>query len=289
MTELLIHPQTSRQIDAFLKRSSHALLIEGVKGSGRGVLAAHITAQLLGRTVAELVNYPYLLRIVSTDKTIPIAMVREMQQFMRLKTTGKGQIRRIVLIEDADGMTIEAQNAFLKLLEEPPTDTVLILTAIPNSALLPTIYSRLQRIRITNPTKDELIDYFKNQGMKSADIARAYYISEGSIGLMSALLQEADDNGVVKHINLAKEIMAEKPFARLVRVDTLAKDKEGLSDLLFSLQRVVHAVLVQASERGDPVRVKRAYVSLRRIIEAESALPRNPNPKLLLTDLFLNI
>lgn len=288
MTDLLIHPKTMRQFDNFLKNPSHALLIEGSPGAGKGMLANDIASKLLGVHSTVLNSYPYLMRLSVNDKSIPIAAIREVQQFMRLKTTGNNSIRRLVIVEGADAMTIEAQNAFLKLFEEPPEDTVLILTSVPNSALLPTIYSRLQRIRVTNPSKEDVINYFENQGLKSTDIARAYYISEGSVGLMTALLNDEDD-GTAKHINLAKELMAERPFNRLIQIDTISKDKELLPDLLFSLQRVVHAVLVQASEKGNIPHVKRTYKALKRIIEAENALSHNPNLKLLLTDLFLNI
>lgn len=286
---LLIHPSTAKQVDSYLINPSHALLIEGIQGTGKGMLALNLAAKLLGKTEAQTAYHPYFMRIATSEKAIPIASVREIQQFMRLKTAGTGAIRRIVIVEDADGMTIEGQNAFLKLLEEPPEDTVIILTAVPNSALLPTIYSRVQRIKVTSPTKAELTSYFKDKGEEESDIARAYYISEGSIGLMTLLLQKDTQDGMIKQINLAKQIMGEKPHDRLVRVDPLSKDKDMIPDLLFALQRVTHAVLVQASERSNTQQIKRAYKSLKRIIDAQNMLAHNPNPKLLLTDLFLNI
>ena len=64
----------------------------------------------------------------------------------RINLTPNESIFKIYIIEDADQMTIQASNAFLKTLEEPPADTIIILTTSRPNSLLPTILSRCQQV-----------------------------------------------------------------------------------------------------------------------------------------------
>ncbi len=87
-------------------------------------------------------------------KIISISQIREMG--MRLASRPNEAAFRMVLILTADLMNIQAQNALLKLLEEPPEKTFFILTASKTSKLLPTIISRCRTIRF-KPLTDTLI------------------------------------------------------------------------------------------------------------------------------------
>ena len=76
---------------------------------------------------------------------------------------------KAVIIEDAHLLTTEAQNALLKVLEEPPAHTILILGSDTKEALLPTILSRCQIIelestatKLTDKQKQDLIDFITN-------------------------------------------------------------------------------------------------------------------------------
>jgi len=72
---------------------------------------------------------------------------------VKLKTAGKNNLRRFVIIEDADLLTDDAQNSLLQLLEEPPIDTMIILLIQNLQEILPTILSRLQIISVKKPSK----------------------------------------------------------------------------------------------------------------------------------------
>lgn len=92
------------------------------------------------------------LNFSTSGLSFGIDKVREIKRHLTFKATGKGEIRGVV-IETADEMTIEAQNAFLKILEEPPEDTIIILCAGSEDDLLPTIRSRCLLITTTaSPT-----------------------------------------------------------------------------------------------------------------------------------------
>src|SRR3990167_2539110 len=110
---LVLHPNTETAIKRYLGKPGHALLIEAADGAGKGALAAYIASCLLGTEVNRLSRQPF---------------------FQIVRTIGSSHsIRRVLVLENAELLTIEAQNAFLKLLEEPPADTVIILTVVNQS------------------------------------------------------------------------------------------------------------------------------------------------------------
>ncbi len=92
-------------------------------------------------------NHPDLLYIQAGEK-LGIAEARKIKEHFSLKPySAKG---RVVVLEDASVMTIEAQNALLKTLEELPAEALLILGASSDANFLPTVLSRCQIIRLAN-------------------------------------------------------------------------------------------------------------------------------------------
>lgn len=73
--------------------------------------------------------------------SIPVQQVRNAASWARLTPSGK---KKVLIIENADRMQDSARNAFLKVLEEPPADTMFILTTARRSAIMPTILSRVR-------------------------------------------------------------------------------------------------------------------------------------------------
>jgi DNA polymerase-3 subunit delta' len=285
--DYVLHPQTRAEVDAYLQSPSHALLLEGPTGSGKAATARYLTAQVLGLLEADLDNYSFYLHIAPVDNVIPIAAIRDMRQFTNLKTIGERAIRRALIIEDAHRMTFEAQNALLKLLEEPPTDTV--FTAASDEVLLPTIYSRAQHISLKPPAKDLVMNHFANQGHTSVAVERAYNLSEGHMGLMHALLAKDSEHPLKASIEEAKQLVSASTFERMAAVERLSKQKDRIPELLYALQRVYRAVLVQASDGGNMTQVKRAHAALKRLSDTSELLKYSPNAKLLLSDLLLNL
>jgi DNA polymerase III delta prime subunit len=86
------------------------------------------------------------------DTRVRIAQVRALQQALRLRPEGEG--RRAGVIADAEWLNQEAQNALLRLLEEPPPRTALVLVAATASGLLATLRSRCQRLLFA-PAREE--------------------------------------------------------------------------------------------------------------------------------------
>jgi DNA polymerase-3 subunit delta' len=147
---------------ASLKRGGslgHAYLIEGPAGSGKRTLARYIAALLLcaegGQTPCGACSgcrkvlqgtHPDLLRLTLEEKAknLKIEQVRDIQAILPYPPI-EGRWK-VVVLEQADLLTIEAQNALLKSLEEPPSFNLFLLLASSRTRLLPTVLSRCQHL-----------------------------------------------------------------------------------------------------------------------------------------------
>lgn len=122
--------------------------------------------------------------------------------------------RKVFLVGDAEALvpqeaSPEAANALLKLLEEPPSDTVIILTASDPEALLPTIRSRLLPVRVTPLPESDVAEFLAEA--RDLDPARAKTIarlSGGAIGRALALAPTGRDSGPLDALrNEAKDLL----------------------------------------------------------------------------------
>ncbi len=135
-------------------RLPHALLVTGSQESGTYTLALRLAKALTGAN-AESVDkllHP-MCRVVkpgSKLRTITIQSVREVEPF--LATRAEEGATKLVLICEADRLSDDSANAFLKTLEEPPPQTLIILVTRMAERLLPTIRSRCIRLDLMEPT-----------------------------------------------------------------------------------------------------------------------------------------
>lgn len=112
---------------------------------------------------------------------IRISSIRQIKREIYL--TGRAGKKKVFLISGCDQMNPQSSNSLLKILEEPPKDSILLLTTSRINSLLPTIIGRCQKIRFDNLTKEEILSYIKNKGAVKKDSEAEFFaeLSDGSI------------------------------------------------------------------------------------------------------------
>jgi DNA polymerase III subunit delta' len=107
------------------------------------------------------------VRPLDDSRQIKIEQVRELTQELAL-TSHQGRYK-VGVLAPADSMNRFSANALLKTLEEPPSQTLLLLVATHPSRLPPTILSRCQRVRVPSPTREEALAWLRAEGGAGAD------------------------------------------------------------------------------------------------------------------------
>lgn len=288
MNDLLLTEATRNASAEFMAHPSHALLIVAPAGSGKATFARAIASALLGADSQKLDNQPYFRHLAPIDrKAIPVESVRDVIHFLSLRvpgSTGEGGKHRVVLIEGAESLTPQAQNALLKTIEEPPEGTVIILAAAHEQALLPTVRSRmrlmvLQPVPINNATA-----YFISHGYGAETVRKALLMSGGLVGLTQALLDADTAHPLFTAATKARELLLQTPFERLMAADTLAKQPELWQDTLAILQRMADIGLQQAKDEQGRRRWQRV---LGAAYEATRLNQSNVQPKLAAMNFML--
>lgn len=284
MTDLILNSVTRQQLADFTSTPSHAVILVGPAGSGKNTLAINLAEAILELKAGSFQDYPYQTIIASEDgKAISIEAVRQLEHFLSLKVPGQSAYDRAIIIDNAQLLTTEAQNALLKTLEEPPQGTLLVLTATSDQALLPTIRSRTQLVSVKRPDLIDINDYFQAKNFDNTAIKQAYAVSGGLIGLMQALLEQTD-HPLMQATERARQLLSQSAYERLLIVDELSKQRTLALDTTFILQQMAHVSL----QKATGATAAKWQAVLNASYQAAEALTANAQPKLALTKLMLS-
>jgi DNA polymerase-3 subunit delta' len=197
-------------------RLHHALLVGGAPGLGKLRLAEALAQSLFctgpdmdgipcgacrSCHLFRVGNHPDLHRIApdpgSKSGEIKVAAVREMADSEALTAQLGGY--KVVIVSPADRMNPNAANSLLKTLEEPSSNTLLVLVSSRPGRLLPTIRSRCQVLQLRRPAEAEALQWLQGQGLRGdplpalrlaggAPLAALALLEEGSMQRRSAAL-----------------------------------------------------------------------------------------------------
>ncbi len=182
-------------------RLPHAVLLEGDSGLGKSTLAHYIAKSIVceasgeacdgcrGCHLADNHSHPDIKVIAPLDnkKNISVAQARELraEAFVKPHSAKK----RVFIIDTADKLNIEAQNALLKILEEPPLSVIFILLAESRAALLSTVVSRCAAFTLSPPDINEAANYIKaTTNFEETEIFEALKMSNRNVGEALRLL-----------------------------------------------------------------------------------------------------
>jgi DNA polymerase-3 subunit delta' len=181
-------------------RLAHAYLISGPAGSGKREVAAELAGIANGTAPADVFSAKAREILVaepeSKSRRIVIEQIRELEHALQMRSTN-GR-RKVVIISEADRLQPQAANAFLKTLEEPPSNSLLLLLSALPESLPDTIVSRCIAIPLAAgeeeavvAQKSELIELLGNAATeKTWNVQNAYRIARGVQRLLGAIRED---------------------------------------------------------------------------------------------------
>ncbi len=252
-------------------RFPHAFILEGEEGSGRRTLARIIAAAAVCKEQnapcghcreCELVTkdgHSDVLTYAPDGATFKVDMVRNIRDnafIMPIEAK-----RKVNILLDCDKMNESAQNAFLKILEEPPSFLVFILICRNASALLPTVRSRCVTLTLKTPDPEDSLNLIKiKTGHFEDDIREALELTHGNIGKAINYL----------YGNISDAIRSAREFINIVdngtRLDAVKimqcfeKDRSGLGVFFEETEVTLKEYLKNYSVSGNCVFSKKALV-----------------------------
>jgi len=165
----------------------HALLFSGEAQLGKKTIALHFISQLFKENP---LFHPDFILITPIKKQIQIDQIRELSWRLSLKPM-KAPLKAAI-IDKAHSMTKEAQNCFLKTLEEPKGNTLLILITEHPNFLLPTIISRCEMIKFYPVGKEEIRKFLKEKETPKEETEKIVEFSLGRPGLVVNFLENPE-------------------------------------------------------------------------------------------------
>lgn len=179
-------------IDGFKTRAdknilSHAHLIVGLDGIGKSILARIFALKILGKDIDR--DYIDIIHYKPKKASFGVDEVRNIIEEVAKKPY-EGD-KKVIIIHDGNKLTIQAQNALLKTIEEPPKGVYIILLSESLELMLDTIKSRCQIYKLTPLNRDDMIKYINRLGETDGDrILAALAYAEGVPGRAERMLND---------------------------------------------------------------------------------------------------
>ena len=312
------------------ERMPHAYLFTGIKGLGKTRMATELALSLNCASPLEgegcgscsscrkimKGNSPDFLLIVPEGQNVKIEQIRELNRQTSFAPLAK---YRVCVVCQAETMTPEAANAFLKTLEEPPQQNILILSATEPRDLLPTIVSRCQRVSFQPVPPQDILEWIVDK--KDIDRERAEVVVKISGGSPGRALKMCEDvfldkrqEWISKIVNLSL-LSRDKCFemaigcadqAKKMSLDTSEDGEPGVLDMLLvweSWYRDLLIFKIQGSadllinrdfthvlkKAAQPFMISNLVKSLMMLDKAARNLRKNRNTSLVLEHTVLNL
>ena len=276
---MIINPKNEREIQAFIARPSSSLLVLGDTNDGVREIVISMTTKLLkGENKNNLVTLE-----PEPTKGITIEQIRELRTQLMTKSSGDGFVARVGIIWEFNTASVEAQNALLKLLEEPVNKTLLILQTSTRSAIVSTVLSRTQTIRLLPITKQQAKISAASRELPEAEIEKLYLLSNGKSKLYSELI-ENEKSALFESVNTAKLFLKASVFDRLTQYSVYMQKNELLA-LTKSLEQIaaagMHMSTLESIERWKHIATEARH--------CRQLLEQNVLTKLVYTRLCVSI
>lgn len=291
-------------------RFPHALLLEGAPGSGRRTLAMQVARAAVCRSQGEKpcgvcpacvkAAHPDITLVGEEGSALTVDTIRRLREEAFLLPNESAY--RVMILANAHAMLPQAQNALLKILEEPPAHVLFILTCESRTQLLETIRSRCVCLTLAPVEWEQALPVLRDRlpGHPEEELRRAHSLFGGTIGRVVDGVSDGTFSKVLELVPDMAAAVAEVTEWPLLQLSArLEKDKELTAGVLTGLHLVFRdaltlrygggsllstapAVARQLSGRLTPQRLAALVDCVERLQED---MTRNMNNTLFLTRL----
>lgn len=221
----------------------NAIIFSGRRGIGKATIAYHFARALLAKDIDGKItdnlhineDHPVFIKIANNshadllainsgnnDDSILMEQVQKITEFLNL--TSYESKYKIIIIDSIDFMNRNASNALLKILEEPPANSIFLLISHKQAALIPTIKSRCHNLKLFTPNIIDSMKIFDMQLNKVAqkDKIKLLQLAANSPGLALDFYHK----GMLKLYDKFITVFQDKNESEFILVDLIAKDED---------------------------------------------------------------
>lgn len=271
-----MYPASEKMLVAVTNNLPQSLLLTGGSGVGLGVISRYI-AKLRG--VTPTIILPEKDEKVDLEKgIISVGIMRRLYDETRTKMVGE----RIIIIDYAERMTGQAQNAFLKLLEEPGDGVYFILVSHSISKLLPTILSRTENLNIrpiSRKQSENLLD--KLSIADNTKRSQLLFMAEGLPAELNRLV--SDSSYFEKRSSIirdARELLTGTSYRKLLVAQNYKDDRAATLLLLLDSTKILKRSIVSNPQLD-------AIKQMDKILDVYKRIEENGNIRLCLARMIL--
>lgn len=246
MTRPIINPKNETELTRLIKDLPQSLLISGEVGIGLSTIARFIASEIGVKPTIVMPEYKEKLDI--EKGIISIDIVRDLYNQTKSKTSTK----RIIIIDYAERMAPRAQNAFLKLLEEPSDNTHFILLSHAPQKLLPTILSRVHSVKFlpisTKQSEKLLSDY------KISNTTKRNQLLFMASGLPAEMIRLVNDKAYFETrsniIKDARELLSGRTYQKLLIAHKYKDSRPDALTLLLDASKILRLSVANKPDRN---------------------------------------
>lgn len=250
LADLVLHERTSQLLSKLIHKMPHALILQGESGVGVRTIAQAMAHEIDALSI--------VIEPKKREKGEPVVNMQEgsvlIDDIRKLysDTRAKTRKKHVYIIDTGvKGMVPAAQNAFLKLLEEPRAGVYFIIATHRSDLLLPTIKSRAQTVQVLPPSPQQIQAMVQAYGVADpTKVARLNFIGSGRPALVAGLV--ADEQLYERRVSImtdAKSLISGDKYGALLLANSY-KDKRADATLLaeYAVQLMRIAISHQASQ-----------------------------------------
>lgn len=259
----IMHPASEKMLVAVVNNLPQSLLLTGAIGVGLGEISKYIASL---RSVTPTIILPEKDEKIDLDKGIvSVDIMRRLYDETRTKAAGE----RIFIIDYAERMTGQAQNAFLKLLEEPGEGVYFILVSHSISKLLPTILSRTENLNmrpVSRKQSEELLDELSVSDAKKR--SQLLFMAEGLPAELTRLV--TNDDYFSKRssiIRSARELLMGSTYQKMLIAQDYKDDRAATLLLLLDSTKILKKSIIDNPQIETIKRIEKILMAYQRIEE----------------------